>query len=125
MGSHYHNIPTLPLLDTPRKFNDLAYKFYHGEVMEFKKNLENFFGVTITDEAIANSIALYNKTRKDLKKLHDLMKSDTPPLTGAEMLEVLNAAVRMPREDFNALLEKLLEEKSKPRAALFLLRQEL
>ncbi|MBU3946937.1 MAG: 2-hydroxyacyl-CoA dehydratase family protein [Proteobacteria bacterium] len=110
VGSYYHNIPTLPLLDTPRKFNDLAYKFYHGEVMEFKKNLEKFFGVTITDEAIVDSIALYNKTRTDLKKLHDLMKSNTPPLSGAEMLEVLNAAVRMPREDFNTLLEKLLEE---------------
>lgn len=110
VGTHYHNIPILPLLDIPRKINERASDYYHGEVVGLKKNLEQFFGITITDAALANSIAVYNKTRVFLRKLYDMMKKENPPLSGAEMMEILNAAVRMPREDFNILLENLLEE---------------
>lgn len=110
VGLRYQKTPILPLLDIPRKINERAYEFYYGEIVDFKKNLEQFFGSTITDAALANSIEVYNKTRIHLRKLHDMMKRDTPPLTGAEMMEILTAAVRMPREDYNLLLENLLAE---------------
>jgi benzoyl-CoA reductase subunit C len=110
VGKYYHNIPILPMLDTPRKINERAYEFYHVEVMGFKKSLEQFFDIKIPDETIANSIKVYNKTRASLRKLHELKKQKNPPVSGAEMLEVLNAAVRMPRDDFNILLDNLMEE---------------
>ncbi len=113
VGKYYHNIPILPMLDTPRKINRRAYEFYNLELGDFKKNLEQFFDIRISEEAIANSIKVYNKTRASLRKLHDMKKQDNPPISGAETMEVLNAAVRMPRDDFNVLLDNLLEELEK------------
>lgn len=110
VGKYYHNIPILPMLDTPRKINERAYAFYHLEVADFKRNLEQFFNITISDEAVADSIKIYNRTRASLRKLHEMKKQDNPPISGAEMMELLNAAVRMPREDFNVLLDNLMEE---------------
>ncbi len=110
VGAHYHNIPVLPMLDTPRKLNERAYDFYQDEVADFKKSLEQFFDITISDDALANSIKVYNKTRVSLRKLNDMKKQDNPPISGAEMMEILNASVRMPREDFNVLLDDLLTE---------------
>ena len=110
IGKYYHKIPILPMLDTPRKINERAYEFYHLEVSDFKKNLEQFFNIRISDEAIANSIKVYNRTRASLRRLHELKKQDNPPISGAEMMELLNAAVRMPRDDFNILLDALLKE---------------
>jgi len=37
-------------------------------------------------------------------------KGDRPPVTGAEALEVVKAATRLPREEFNELLDQLLDE---------------
>jgi benzoyl-CoA reductase subunit C len=39
-----------------------------------------------------------------------MRKRDQPPITGAETMEVLNAAYRMPKEIFNRWMEELLEE---------------
>ncbi|MBW1851189.1 MAG: 2-hydroxyacyl-CoA dehydratase, partial [Deltaproteobacteria bacterium] len=118
VGSHYHNIPILPMLDVPRKLNERASNWYRVELIEFKQHLERFFDVEIPNEAIANSIALYNKTRASLRKLHELRKQDNPPISGAEMTEVVNASVRMPREEFNFLLDRLLEEIETSKRAL-------
>jgi benzoyl-CoA reductase/2-hydroxyglutaryl-CoA dehydratase subunit BcrC/BadD/HgdB len=45
-----------------------------------------------------------------MSKLYELRKRDRPPVTGAEALEVSKAAVRLPRERFNELMEQLLAE---------------
>jgi benzoyl-CoA reductase/2-hydroxyglutaryl-CoA dehydratase subunit BcrC/BadD/HgdB len=45
-----------------------------------------------------------------MQQLYELRKRDRPPVTGAEALEVSKAAVRLPREVFNELMEQLLDE---------------
>jgi benzoyl-CoA reductase/2-hydroxyglutaryl-CoA dehydratase subunit BcrC/BadD/HgdB len=75
-----------------------------------KSHIEAEYGVKITDSALWESITLFNRTRELLGKLYDLRKADAPPISGAETMEVVNAAFRMPKEQYNELLEKLLAE---------------
>jgi benzoyl-CoA reductase/2-hydroxyglutaryl-CoA dehydratase subunit BcrC/BadD/HgdB len=79
-------------------------------VVEFKKHLEEFLNIQITDEALCKSIEVYNEARALLKKLYELRKYDKPPISGAETMEVLNASFRMPKELFNEWLQNLLDE---------------
>ena len=109
---HYLPIPVVYVLSVPRKFTERAHELYRQEVIELKQRLEGFFQVEITDQALREAIGVYNRSRELLDKLYGLRKLNAPPISGAEMLEVLNAGFKMPRDKFNQLLERLLEEAS-------------
>jgi benzoyl-CoA reductase subunit C len=53
---------------------------------------------------------VYNRGRELMQQLYALRERECPPVTGAETLEIVKAATRMPRERFNELLESLLAE---------------
>jgi bcr-type benzoyl-CoA reductase subunit C len=112
---HYIGTPFHHVLTVPRKSTQSAHNLYHSQVMEFKKHLEEFLNITITDESLLKSIELYNESRTLLGKLYNLRKLDNPPITGAETMEVLDASFRMPKELFNKYLKDLLEEIDKSR----------
>lgn len=103
-------IPLPYSISVPHKFHEKAEKLYAHEFLKLRGILEKVYDCKITDESLKASIKLYNHTRILMKRLYDLRKSDTPPVSGYEVQEVLNAAVAMPREEFNPLLEDLLKE---------------
>ena len=105
IGTPFHHVLTVP-----RKYTEKAHKLYYHEVAQFQQHLEEFLGFKITDQALYESIELYNESRKLLRELYELRKLDNPPITGAETMEVLNASFRMPKEIFNQWLKDLLEE---------------
>jgi bzd-type benzoyl-CoA reductase N subunit len=107
---NYLSIPLIYILTVPRKFTERAHQLYKTEVQEMKGQLEDQCGVKITDSALRESIKLFNRTRELLRNLYELRKAEAPPVSGAETMEVVNAAFRMPKEQYNELLEKLLEE---------------
>jgi benzoyl-CoA reductase/2-hydroxyglutaryl-CoA dehydratase subunit BcrC/BadD/HgdB len=45
-----------------------------------------------------------------MQQFYELRQRERPPVTGVEALEVMKASGRMPREQYNALLEQLLDE---------------
>lgn len=114
----YLSIPLLYNLTVPRETTEGAHQLYLEEVRELKRRLEEFFGEEITEEALREATALYNKTRALLKELYELRKADRPPISGAETLEVVNAGFRMPKDQFNLLLEKILKEARSGKRAL-------
>jgi len=63
-------------------------------------------GVKITDAALLNSVKVMNEGRALLHDLYELRKAAAPPVTGAEVMEVLNASFRMPKELFNQWLRE-------------------
>jgi len=91
-------------------YGDESVRHYHDGLLDFKSKLEEFYGVKITDDALREAIRLYNRTRELLRELDDLRKSDHPPISGAEAMEIMNACLATPKEQFNKILEKLLEE---------------
>lgn len=107
---YYLKTPFHHVLTVPRKYNEKAHELYYHQVMQFKQHVEEFLAMEITDDALRRSIALYNESRALLKRLYELRRSDTPPITGAETMEVLNASFRMPKKQFNQYLQELLDE---------------
>lgn len=105
VGTPFHHVLTVP-----RKYTERAHKLYYDEGVLFKKHLEEHLGVSISDEALLKSTIVLNESRSLLHRLYELRKRDKPPISGAETLEVLNAAYRMPKETFNLWLGELIEE---------------
>src|SRR3972149_6447732 len=108
--SAYLKIPMLMTLDVPRKINQRCMEYYRDDLEVMKRRLEEHFGVNITDAKLWESIKLYEETRVLFHELYEMRKAEEPPIYGAEVMELLNASVRMPREDFNPLLRRLIHE---------------
>jgi len=115
---HHRFTPFVHVLTVPRKRTDRGYELYEAEIRDFQRKLEEFLGVKTTDKALWDAIDLYNRRRSLFRTLHELKKRDSPPITGAETLEVLNASLRMPPDQFNPLLERLVEEASTTKRAI-------
>jgi benzoyl-CoA reductase/2-hydroxyglutaryl-CoA dehydratase subunit BcrC/BadD/HgdB len=108
--AYYKKLPYMDGIYAPRKRDEEAVKLYLTDLEGFRSRLSQFLICRIPDEHIANSIKVYNRGRELMKQLYELRKRERPPVTGAEALEVSKAAVRMPRERFNELMEQLLDE---------------
>jgi benzoyl-CoA reductase/2-hydroxyglutaryl-CoA dehydratase subunit BcrC/BadD/HgdB len=57
------------------------------EIRKLKAKLEECFDVEITDEKIRQAIGKMNRERMLRRKLAELMKSKSPPLTGRQLLD--------------------------------------
>jgi benzoyl-CoA reductase/2-hydroxyglutaryl-CoA dehydratase subunit BcrC/BadD/HgdB len=108
--SYYKKLPYMDAIYAPRKRDEEAVKLYRTDLEDFRSRLSQCLICRIPDQHIANSIKVYNRGRELMKQLYELRKRDRPPVTGAEALEVSKAAVRLPREQFNELMEQLLDE---------------
>ncbi len=97
------------ILYLPQNPNSAASVDYlRGEYDRLKRLVENIAGVEITNEALANSIQVFNKNRALLRELYDI-KRETPEKIAAEDAFALVAlAGRLPREDHNELMEYVL-----------------
>lgn len=105
--------PFLHFMSVPHKADsEGAVNWYKEEVTHFKEKMENAFGIKISKESLKGTIDVYNETRSLLKKLYELRKEMNPPVTGAETLSVILCATASPKDQFNQLLRKLLEELS-------------
>lgn len=102
--------PFVKLLHLPKKADPPQVKFFRDELAELKGQIESHFGAAITDDRLRDAIRLHNQTRRLLRQLYELRKSDHPPITGAETLAVTVAGTAMPKARFNALLANLLAE---------------
>ncbi|MEW6034030.1 MAG: 2-hydroxyacyl-CoA dehydratase family protein [Chloroflexota bacterium] len=97
-------------LSVPHKVSEEAVAWYRDEVSAFKGNLEKAFGVDITTKRLREAISVYNETRRLLHSLYDLRRSDNPPISGTEVHDIVVAATAMPKEEYNELLTKALQE---------------
>ena len=106
-----HTFPFMHFISVPHKAGgDGAVTWFKDELTHFKENVENSFGVRISDEALADAIEVYNETRRLLKQLYERRQEKTPPITGTETLSVVLAATTTPKERYNRLLRELLQE---------------
>jgi len=103
--------PFMHFISIPHKAgSEGALNWFKDEVTHFKENIERFFGIRISEEALSDAIEVYNETRDLLRKLYELRQEVNPPLTGAESLSVILAGTTTPKDRYNQLLRNFLEE---------------
>lgn len=108
--SHYLKTPFIRILTLPHKISPSSLEFFTIHLRRFKEELQDFFGVQLSDESLCQAIEVYNKTRRLLRDLYELRKASSPPISGAESLEIVRAGMVMPRDKYNQLLEDLLRD---------------
>lgn len=102
--------PFTHFMTFPKKAEAAQVEFFKSELIKLKGHLNNHFGTQITDESLGEAIKLHNETRRLLRQLYELRKSEKPPITGAETLAVTVASTAMPKARFNDLLRELLDD---------------
>jgi benzoyl-CoA reductase subunit C len=97
-------------LSMPMKAEEETEQWLASGLDRFKRSLEEHFQLTITDAALRQSIKVYNQKRRLLRSLYLLREQEAPPVSGTEVLKILIASTSMPVEEFNELMEQLLQE---------------
>lgn len=104
--------------DVPQTYEDeVGGTFYINEMAEFKHDLEKISGKKITDEALNNSVDLYNKNRQLVRKLYDLRAKTPWKMPASEIYLVIRAGLVLPVEDHSELIEQYIaaaEQEDRP-----------
>jgi benzoyl-CoA reductase subunit C len=97
-------------LDYPQNFDPaVGGKFYRHELERLQKDFAELNGIVPSTSELNSSIRLYNRSRGLLQKL-DQLHSDKPHcLSAADFYLIRRAGNVMPVEEYNDLLERLLE----------------
>jgi len=99
------------VLELPQKAQDPdALEQWHLALQKFRCFLENRWQVKVTEEGLREAIAVMNRERALRRNLAELMRRETPPLTGRQLLE-LKSSISALADDLEqyALAEKVLQ----------------
>ena len=103
------------VMELPNSQSATSLQLWKSEIVRFKEYLEEKFGVTITEERIAEAIKEENEVRKSLKNLYEVMKHEPAPIKGHDLFKVLyGSGFKFDRKaipaEVNALTEKIEKE---------------
>lgn len=87
-----------------------ALPYLTEEIKVFRKAVEEWIGVEITDEKLNDAIEVNNENRRLMRQIYDLRKSDNPPLTGEEAMEMVISSQMVDKAEHNEELRKVLAE---------------
>jgi benzoyl-CoA reductase/2-hydroxyglutaryl-CoA dehydratase subunit BcrC/BadD/HgdB len=108
----YFGIKTIPI-GLPRKFNDdEALAYYLKELEDFQARIEEIAQRKITDKDLCDAVDLYNSIRQKLRAIYNLLKGDHPPISWAEVLDIVQAGFVLDRRRYLEILNSILEELS-------------
>ncbi|NOZ65911.1 MAG: benzoyl-CoA reductase subunit C, partial [Alphaproteobacteria bacterium] len=103
--SHYFDVPQ-------NYMKEVGGEFYMHELNVLRHDLEKIGGVTITEDALRNSIAVYNENRRLTRELYKF-RSDKPWLAPSSEVYLINrAGMLIPVEDHNQLIKDYIEAAS-------------
>ena len=103
-------MPFCHYVDVPHVNSEASLARLTAQLRVLKERLQSSFSISITDEELADAIRLYNQTRRLLSQASALRAEDPPRLTGSELLAMAVAASSIPKDQFNALLERRLAQ---------------
>ena len=79
------------VMQLPHSRDAAALAFWKEQIIAFKKKLEDFYGITITEEDIRKAIRLKNRERKVMREFLELGKLEPAPISGYEIGTRLDA----------------------------------
>lgn len=69
--------------------SEASKKLWYSELVNFKEKLEDFFGVTITEEQIQEAIKMKNHERRAKENFYRLGQLNPPAISGTEIFQVM------------------------------------
>ncbi len=85
--------------------------YYTDELGRFQAAIEEYFGVTTTDEALRDTMERHARIRQKLARLYQLREAARPAVTGAETMALILAGSAMESVKFESLLDGVIEER--------------
>lgn len=73
------------VMQLPHSRDAQALAFWKGQIISFQHKLEDFYGVTITEDALRQAVRQKNRERDALRRYLELGKLDPAPMSGYEM----------------------------------------
>jgi benzoyl-CoA reductase subunit C len=80
------------------------------KVEGLRREVEEFTGTTVTTEALADSIRLFNRNRALLREVYDLRRSGRTRITSTQMQALVKSSMVMDIEEHTEMLSGLVEE---------------
>jgi benzoyl-CoA reductase/2-hydroxyglutaryl-CoA dehydratase subunit BcrC/BadD/HgdB len=105
---------TTHIMELPQKPNDSdAMTHWVSELRKLKDKLEEHFGIKVTNERIKQAIKTMNLERELRRELAVLMKSESPPLTGRQLLDFKSniSGIEADFEQYKKAIELLKNQK--------------
>ena len=108
-----HKMPVIFLAHPQNRKPAYGLKFTVTQYTNIRRELEKISGAPITDEAIANAIKVYNKSRAARRKFVKLASDHADVITARKRSDVLKAAWFMLKDEYTEKLEQLNAELEK------------
>jgi len=105
------NLDFMYFLNSPRKRDDIALKFFINDINEFISQLEDHFKIKITEDKIKEAIKTMNEIRKLLKEISDYRKNMV--ITGSEFHGIMKSVQQLNKDEALELLKSKLENLKK------------
>ncbi len=103
-------------IDMPNRVQGAqALPFLTGVFEEARRQVEEWVGKKITDEALQDAIDVYNENRALLRQIYEMRKADDVPLTGTECTYITTANLFVDKKVANKLLKETIENELKGR----------
>jgi len=83
------------------------------DLEQFRSSLEEWTANAISNQALDKSIETYNTNRHLMRKVYELRKTDRPPVSGTEAIEMVLSSMLMDKDEHNLLLKQALAEMPK------------
>jgi benzoyl-CoA reductase/2-hydroxyglutaryl-CoA dehydratase subunit BcrC/BadD/HgdB len=104
------------VLELPQRADDAkSFARWVAELERLKGHLEEQFGEEISAEKLRTTIRTMNHERQLRRKLAGLMKRDTPPLTGRQLLDLRSSISGVPEDlaAYHALYEAVARKETR------------
>jgi benzoyl-CoA reductase/2-hydroxyglutaryl-CoA dehydratase subunit BcrC/BadD/HgdB len=98
------------VLEVPQKKGTRDRELWHDEVLQFKARLEELTGRTLEPAKLAEAVRTMNGKRRALARLNEFRKASDPPISGLDVLVVMQGALVDEPLRFTDRLEALNDE---------------
>jgi bcr-type benzoyl-CoA reductase subunit C len=105
--------PWFYYFDVPHKAEVHGMNWFIQEIRNLIGSIEQHFGVAVTPALLKESIREYNRGRRLLHQVEELRSGDDILVSGTEVFAATIAGTVLPREQYNAEMEKWVDDLSK------------
>jgi benzoyl-CoA reductase subunit C len=100
--SHYFDVPQ-------NYVDEIGGNYYVNELDELRRDLGNLRGEPVSDEALRNSISIYNENRRQVRALYAFRAEQPWQAPAAEVYVLMRAGLVLPVEQHTEMLKDYIE----------------